>query len=146
MEIFSEDHLPFAAISICVGLVFIAFPTLLLILYPTRIFRKCIACCGFRRWYALHTFIDAFQRQYKDGANGTRAFGIVSALYFIFRIGTFLAPLSNHDSGNHTYVWLAAALILASTSLFFAILKPYKVNYLNVIDSLLCFCQVYNYY
>ena len=69
-------------------------------------------------------------------------------LYLIFRTAALLAHLiSNHGRGtcNHAYVWLAAALILASTSLFFAVLKPYKVNYLNAIDSLLCFCQVYNY-
>ena len=33
-----------SSVSFCVGLVFIAFLTYLLILYPTRIFRKCIAC------------------------------------------------------------------------------------------------------
>ena len=136
-EFFSKDHLPFAVISICVGLVFIAFPIFLLILYPTRIFRKCIACCGFRRWYALYTFMEAFQGQYKDGTNGTRDFRIVSALYLIFRIIVLLFYLVNHDRGNHAYCWLAAALILVCTSHFFAILRPYKVNYLNTIDSLL---------
>ena len=49
VQVYSEDHLPFAGVSICVALVFILFPTLLLILYPTRIFRKCTTCCGFRR-------------------------------------------------------------------------------------------------
>ena len=29
-------------------------PTILLILYPTRLFRKCVSCCGFCRWHALH--------------------------------------------------------------------------------------------
>ena len=80
VKYFSDDHLPFAAVSICVGLLFIVFPILLLILYPTRILRKCITCCRFRRWHALHTFMEAFQGQYKDGTNGTRDFGMVSAL------------------------------------------------------------------
>jgi len=128
LEFFSKDHLPFAVISICVGLVFIAFPIFLLILYPTRIFRKCIACCGFRRQYALYTFMEAFQGQYKDGTNGTRDFRIVSSLYLIIRISVLLFYLGDHDRGNHAYGWLAAALILVCTSLFFASLRPYKVN------------------
>jgi len=78
-------------VSICIVLMFIAFPTVLLILYPTRIFRKCITCCGFRRWHALHTFMEAFQGQYKDGTNGTRDFRIGSALYLILRIAVLLS-------------------------------------------------------
>jgi len=60
---------------------------------------------------------------------------IVSALYF--RIAGLLENLGAHYRGNNAYGWLAAALILVCTSLFFAISRPYKVNYLNTIDSLL---------
>ena len=137
VEFFSKDHLPFAAVSICVGLLFTIFPTFLLISYPTRIFRKCVACCGFRRWYALYTFMEAFQGQYKDGTNRTRDFRMVSALYLVFRIAAVLEYLGNHDRGNHAYGWLATTLVLVSASLFFAIARPYKVNYLNATDSLL---------
>ena len=135
---FSADHLPFAVVSICVGLVFLVFPTVLLILYPTRIFRKCITCCQFRRWHALHTFMEAFQGQYKDGTNGTRDFRMVSALYLIFRIGVLLAYLSTQRNiDDHAFGWLTTAVVLVSTSLFFAIVRPYKVNYFNAIDSII---------
>ena len=40
VEYFGEDRIPFAVVSICVA--FIVFPALLLVLYPTRIFRRCI--------------------------------------------------------------------------------------------------------
>ena len=29
-----------------------------------------ISCCGFRRWYALHMFVESFQGECKDGTNG----------------------------------------------------------------------------
>ena len=77
---YSEDHLPFAVVSVCTALVFLVLPAFLLILYPTRIFKKCITCCRFRRWHALHTFMEAFQGQYKDGTNGTCDFRIVSRI------------------------------------------------------------------
>ena len=81
--------------------------------------------------------MEAFQGQYKDGTNGTWDFRRVSALYLVFRIAGLLQYLGIHDRSNHAYGWLAAALILVSTSLFFAISRPYKVKYLNNIDSLL---------
>ena len=138
VQLHSADHLPFAVVSICVGLLFIVFPILLLILYPTRIFRKCITCCQFRRWHALHTFMEAFQGHYKDGTNGTQDLRMVSALYFIIRLGVLIAySLNRERSYDHAYCWLAAAVVLTSTSLFFAIVRPYKVNRWNAMDSLL---------
>ena len=137
VEYFNDDHLPLAVVSACILLIFIAFPIVLLILYPTRIFRKCIRCCRFRRWHALHTFMEAFQGHYKDGTNGTRDFRIVSAVYFIFRLSVLLAYSGNHESFDHAYGWFTAAVILTNTSLFFAIVRPYKVNRSNTIDSLL---------
>jgi len=38
---------------------------------------------------------------------------------------------------DHAYGWLATAVVLVSTSLFFAIMKPYNVNYFNAIDSII---------
>ena len=134
---YSEDHLPFAGLSLCVGLLFIVFPTFLLILYPTRIFRKCISCCRFRRWHALHTFMEAFQGQHKDGTNGSKDFRAVSALYLLFRIAALLIYSGDHRYGTHAYACLATAVVFVSTSLFFAIIKPYKVNYFNAIDSII---------
>ena len=80
----SIHHL--AAIAGCVLVIFIICPTILLILYPTRLFRRCVSCCGFRRWHALHMFVESFQGQYKDGTNGTRDFRMVSASFLILRI------------------------------------------------------------
>jgi len=59
---------------------------------------KCITCCQFRRWHALHTFMEVFQGQYKDGTNGTRDFRIVSALYLIFRNAVLLTYSDSHHS------------------------------------------------
>ena len=117
VKYFSEGQLPFVVTSICVAFVFVVFPTLLLILYPTRIFRRCIICCRSRRWHALHTFMEAFQGQYKDGTNGTRDFRIVSALYLVFRIAALLQYFGNQISYD-AYVWLTTAIVLVSCSSF----------------------------
>ena len=137
VEYLSKDHLPFLVVSICVVLIFIAFPTVLLILYPTRIFRKCITCFRFRRWDALHTFMEAFQGQYKDGTNGTRDFRMVSALYLIFRISVLLTYSDRYQNLAGAYTWAAGVVVSLCASLFFAIVRPYKVHHSNTVDSLL---------
>jgi len=62
---------------------------------------------------------------------------MVSALFLIFRIAVLLAYSGNHSSYDHAYVWLIASVVLFGASLFFAIVRPYKVNNLNIIDCLL---------
>ena len=133
----SEDHLPYVGVSYCVTFLFILFPIVLLILYPTRIFRKCITCCGFRRWHALHTFMEAFQGHYKDGTNGTWDFRRVSAVYLILRFLIVVSYFDSHRNSIHAFTWLLKSIVLASTSLFFAIVRPYKVDYFNAIDIFL---------
>ena len=82
-----ECHtLEYSMFATIVGCVLIIFPTILLIVYPTRLFRRCVSCCRFRRWHALQMFVESFQGQYKDGTNGTHDFRMVSASFLILRI------------------------------------------------------------
>ena len=96
VECYTQEFAIFAAIASCVLAIFIISPTILLILYPTKLFRKCVSCCGFRRWHALHIFVESFQGQYKDGTNSTCDFRMVSASFLILRI-LILASFVNHD-------------------------------------------------
>ena len=54
VECNTQEYTIFSALASCVLLIFIVCPTILLILYPTRLFRKCVSCCKFLRWHALH--------------------------------------------------------------------------------------------
>ena len=47
-------------------LLFIVFPTLILILYPFRYFQKFLSCFPLQ-WRFLYTFVDSFQGCFKDG-------------------------------------------------------------------------------
>ena len=112
------------------------FLTTLLILYPTRLFRRCVSCCGFRRWHALHMFVEPFQGQYKDGTNGTHDFRMVSASFLILRI-LIVALFSNHNS----YIWgsLGQTTLLAIFTCFYAIARPYKLKFMTTVDILILF-------
>ena len=96
---FSTEHLPFALLAIFISATFIAFPVLILLLYPTRLFQRCIGCCS-TRWHALDAFVDAFQGYYKDGTNGTPDWRYFSGLYLIFRIlvvGAYALPHTTEE-------------------------------------------------
>ena len=134
VECHALKYLIVAVIAGCVLLIFTIFPIIILILYPTRLFRKCVSCRGFRRWHALHMFMESFQGQYKDGTNGTRDFRTVSALFLILGIST-LASFSNHHfsfgiSGLQCVLFI---LVLC----FYAVARPYKLIFSNNVDILI---------
>ena len=134
VECSSKENILFGVLALFVLTIFIFSPTILLILYPTRLFRRCVSCCRFRRWHALHMFVESFQGEYKDGANGTWDLRMASSSFLILRIllvGTFVT--------GHYYqgplMSLQCILIICALC-FHAVLKPYRDNYRNNTDIL----------
>ena len=128
IEYFSSQHLPFAMLALCVLLMFVLFPLFLLLLYPMRLFQRCLGYCTRIRWQFLHTFADAFQGCYKNGTDGNRYF---AGFYLLFRIALLAAFISFIN-----YVWLIVILFPAFVSLLFALFRPYKNNCFDIIDCL----------
>ena len=114
--------------------IFNVLPLLILLLYPTRIFQHCLGYCNARFQHALHTFMDAFQGYYKDGTTGTPDWRCVSALYLIFRIVVITTHVFNGSYKN-----LIRFLCLATASLIFGILKPYREKWVNYWDYVVFF-------
>ena len=137
VECHTQEYITFSAIASCLLLIFIICPTILLILYPTRLFRKCVSCCKFRRWHALHMFVESFQGQYKDGTNGTRDFRMVSASFLILRI-LILAFFTNHHR-LPTHTSEMQGVLVAWATFIHAITKPYKLNFMNNVDIAILF-------
>ena len=102
VECHTLEYTIFSALATCVLLIFIICPTILPILYPTRLFRKCMSCCIFRWWHALHMFVESFQGQYKHGTNGTCDFRMVSASFLILRIVILVFFRNHHCLPAHT--------------------------------------------
>jgi hypothetical protein len=134
---FSKEHLPFAITAISVISVFVILPPLLLILYPTRAFKKCFEVCGLRRWHALRVFVETFQWCYKDGTEGTRDFRSLSGLYLVLRTVRGMGKiLSDVSVGNGAFGWIFSALLFIILLLVCALARPYKTKWMNVLDSL----------
>ena len=117
-------------------MIFIISPTILLIIYPTRLFRRCVSCCRFRRWHALHIFVEPFQGQYKDRTSGSHDFRVVSASFLILRI-LILALSLNHQF----YSWnsFVHCVLLVTVLCFYAVTRPYKLNFTTNVDILILF-------
>ena len=130
IEYFSAPHLPFALLAICVLCVFVVLPALVLLLYPTRAFQRSLGCCRVR-WHGLHAFADTFTGYYKNGTDGTRDYRYFAGLYLTLRVVLLLTLLA--VSGP--YYWMLVITCFSVTSLLFAILRPYKNNWINVWDS-----------
>ncbi len=67
-------------------LIIAQLPTLLLLLYPIKAFRRLLRCCGSSRYHAIYAFVDTFQGHYKDGAEITEQYrALASCLrrYFV---------------------------------------------------------------
>ena len=133
-EIYSKHYWQYVSCSITFMIVFLVCPILLLCLYPIKVFRRLLHRLPLKMQLILYTFIDTFQGHYKDGTNGTRDYRFFSVVHLVF-----LALIVAFRTHMHyiLYVTLPAQVICAVGSLLFAIARPCKRKYANIIQSLL---------
>ncbi len=139
VKFFHSEHIPYAIFALSVIFTFVLLPPLLLLLYPTKLFRKCLNCYGFRRWDILHPIMDVFQGWYKDGTEGTHDFRPLSALYMLIRVGYVLMVLFLHDmdiKDDNLMEWIGPGLVHFGIGIMFFIVKPYKKQWMNRADGI----------
>ena len=140
VSFFHSQHTPYIIIALLVITTFILLPLIFLLLYPTRLFRKKLTCCGFRRWDILHMIMDTFQGWYKDGTEGTYDYRPLSALYMLLRIGLvgeFLTLIHLNLEGSGGLKWFVTGSLHLFLGSFFLMVKPYKKQWMNVADGLI---------
>ena len=123
-------------------------PALFLLLYPMKIFQKCLGCCG-RRLLALHAFADVLQGCYKNGINGTRDCRYFAGLYLLLRI--VLLPALYDGSIFCFYDEMVSIVCLVTASLLFLLFRSYKNSSWLIWDSIafslfafVLFCIMYS--
>ena len=140
VEYFGNEHLPYGIMAGVILAVFIICPVVLLCLYPCRCFQRFLNKCRFQ-CRLLHMFMDVFQGGYKDGTNGTRDCRYFAAVYLMVRIATFVflaLTLSN------VYLTLVITLFII-LAISVALIRPYKSNVYNIVDSILLLMPVFGY-
>ena len=139
IQFLHSRHIPYVVLSSFVLVFFVLLPPVLLLLYPTRMFRKCLSCCGFQRWDMLQLIADVFQGWYKDGTEGTLDYRALSTLYLLLRLifgATFVSLLTNtsHFWQTRMYIIGISHIFLG---MFFLIVRPYKKKWMSDVDGLI---------
>ena len=133
LNYFSVQHIPFMLLAVIVLVLFNILPAVLLLLYPCKCFQKFLG--RFRRASRLlHPFSDTFQGCYKSGTDGGRDYRYFAGLYMLFRIALYTSHAAVSQSGS----WFVSGLLFLLASLSFAYIRPYRKDWYNTIDSLLC--------
>ena len=131
-----SEHIPYVVVACTVLVVFVLLPPLILLLYPTKLFRKCLRCCGFRRWDILQFTMDIFQGYYKDGTEGTFDYRAFSALYMIIRFGIALAYAAFVLSSYELEIQIGVGVLHILLGMITLIVRPYRVKWMSHTDGL----------
>ena len=138
IRFFHSEHIPYAVLALSVIVILVVLPPLLLLLYPSRLFRRCLNCCGFQKWDILHLIADIFQGWYKDGTQETLDYRPLSSLYLLLRIAfciTFVV-VGIFEYHDHFMAWYVLGTLNVLVGVFFLIAKPYRKNWMNYVDGL----------
>ena len=128
---FEGSHLPTGILALAVGGVFVLAPPVFLLLYPTKVFQRCLNRCPRCSWQAVHTFADAFQGCFKNSTNNNRDCRYFSGLYLVLRIVILVV----YAVEPQPFVQLLLQQILCILAvLVFALFKPYKEPFYNKVD------------
>ena len=134
----------FSILAVILFILFCILPPIFLTLYSFKISRLCINKCHLNN-IIMNTFVEKFHSSYREGLGGGRDMRCFSGLYFFLRfIICFFVYLSEKLS-DHRYfimlesdneIWFILGSVLLTVTLIVALCRPYKKNYMNVIDSL----------
>lgn len=140
LEYFGPKHVPYACLAFIVILTFVLLPPTVLLLYPTKCFKKILERCRFRRWNSLSIIMDIFQGWYKDGTDGGRDYRALSALYMLLRFGFasefVLVLMFQYSTRYNAFEWTLPSVIHVGIGCFYLVIKPYKKNWMNTVDGL----------
>ena len=132
IKYFSREYLPYALLALGILIVFIVFPTSLLLCYHCKVYQKCLTKCHIRG-PTLDEFVDTFQKYYKDGSNGTWDCRWFAGFFILLKGFLFLIYVLSQSYDFFLFL-LILALIGAAVVV---IVEPYKEEYsvFNVIST-----------
>ena len=132
---------PLVIIPILCLLVFVILPMAVLLLYPFKIFQRCLTCCRLDR-PGLHALVDAYQGCFKNSAtDGTerRYFAGFCLLFRFCYVASFVSSVLNFENDPTTIPLILGASFSFVLAGLVLILRPYKKVAHNIIEFLTLF-------
>ena len=129
-ETLSKHHLWYVITASLIIIIFICLPALFILFYQNKVFQKCLSYCKFK-CVLIHELANICQGCFKNGTSpGTRDYRWFAGLYLLLRI-LFIAFV------NQKYDQLVLIFIPCIMSTLVALLRPYRVDFYNKLDSVL---------
>ena len=141
----SAQHMLYAIPAVLFMCVFNIVPTLLLLLYPFKVTRRCLSKCRLDT-LALKFFVERFYACYREG------FKSFAGLYFVLRPMLFvMSSILSQMYFSNMDPYFSRNVVLTLTALLVGLCRPYKEMYMNVLDTLLLvhfglFCHLISSY
>ena len=119
------NHILFITVSSVPLFIFTLLPSLLYIIYPTRIYEYLSRCISARKRLAITAFTEALQACFKDGLNGTRDYRALPGLIPVFLL---IYAVSNEIliTGFGWSPAVSSAFFTMFTGCVFLYLQPFK--------------------
>ena len=146
IEFYSRKHILYLLLALIQCLFLVFLPSLLLFLYPTRLYRWISQFISVRKQLAITTFVEALNHGFKDGLSGTRDYRAFAG-FLIVGIPTLslliwvIANLTG-DSNILVGLWLSFPLIYFCP--FKSIIANMSVGFYFVLFSI--FVIAYEYW
>ena len=125
LEWYGYHHIQFIMVSSVPLFIFTLLPSLLYIIYPTRIYEYFSRSISARKRLAITAFTEALQACFKDGLNGTRDYralpGLIPVLLLICYVFNWILIIG--------FGWspaVASAFFAVFTGCVFLYLQPFK--------------------
>ena len=132
VSIFSHKHWYLISLSMFI-LVFIIIPPLLLLLvFPTCVFRKASRHLKPRWIISIQTFVDPFYSCYKDGTNGTRDWRAVSGYILVLFALLPVVVIATRVLTTSFLIHTTLIIVFNTLTIACALLRPYKYRTANI--------------
>ena len=134
-------------LSVIIFIFILLPPSLLLIIFPTRLFNKVSQYLKPRWIVSIKIFVDTFNGCYKDGTDGTRDYRAVSG--YILALCILLPSLEIIMALRNMITFLPSLYItlFIILAILFAAMRPYRHTAANIsLVALLAIMALLNYY
>ena len=130
-------HICLMVVSLCFLAFIVMPPIVVLMIYPTRLFRKLQNHLSSRLNLAIDTFVNTYQGCYKDGTNGTRDYrswsgGFLAVYVLTLIVGVGVNALVEVNNRQPVMETQTIIISMVTLSVAFAVLRPYKSNIANI--------------
>ena len=128
---FSHEHILYVVLAIVPFILLVFIPSLLLCVYPTRIYGCLSRVFSARKRLAITAFAEAINNCFKDGLNGTRDYrALAGCITCVAIVGGTVTKIVTETMAIQSTV--TVTLMLLFLSLFISYVRPCKLTIANL--------------